>query len=151
MKIVPPLSERDIANALGLLCIANEVTAEARAAALAAFRGPVDTSDEGRRVYYVQIDTCGLDNTDEEEAIWSVGDDGMLRGASGEVIADLADEDSTYAVEVVPLAWLTQPDRMARAEKRWLSDSDQARRAAWAAFQRRIVAPLGLLIRESSK
>ena len=52
MKIVLPLSERDVANALGLLCIANEVTAEARAAALAAFRGPVDTSDEGRRVYY---------------------------------------------------------------------------------------------------
>jgi len=151
MKFVPPLSERDIANALGLLCIGNEVTSEERAAALAALRGPVDTSDEGRRVYYVQIDTCALDNTGEEESIWSAGDDGMLRSAGGEVIADLADEDSMYAAELVPLAWLSQPDRMARAEKRWSNDSNQARRAPWAAFQRRIVEPLGWLIREAGE
>lgn len=148
LEDMQPLAERDLAAVLGLLCAGNEVTDEERKAAQRSLRGAVETADQGRRIYYVQVDTCALDNTDAEEAIWSTGDDGIVRGLDAQVIADLADEDSAYAAGILPLIWLSQPEPMARSAMRWSTDSDPERRTAWTALQQQIAEPLRFLLQD---
>jgi hypothetical protein len=138
------LGEREIAQVLGLLLSGNEVPPDERRAALAALRGITDTADAGERLYYVQVDTCLLPNVDEDEAIWSTGADGMVLGRS------LADEAAAYALEVVPLCWLGDRERLTRVAARWTGDADGERAAAWAAFMRRIGEPLLAMLDSAS-
>ena len=131
-------TEREVAEAIGDLCDGRALEESAADWIARVRRGPIETRDEGLRLYYVSTDTMALDNVDTNEGIWSTPADGLHRNADGSLLFDLADDSAVYAFDLVPLTALDDPARFARLEARWAGD----KRDEWAAFVRRVVVPL---------
>lgn len=134
------LSDREVPYVIGHLCDGFEISAEQRALLVAALAGAVLT-DRGPRLYYADLDTMMLQNVDTEEGIWSVADDGILRGGSDEALADLYDDSSAREQGVFPLIVVRDEARMAWWEEA-MRRAGNAERRRWARFVRRVLRPL---------
>lgn len=134
------LSERDVADILGDLCDGFDVPQIERDSALEALSGLVQTADRGERLYYVEVDTLLLENTDTAEAIWSVASDGVARSLNGDKIVDLTDVTAAVQCQCFTLWLLCDAANFARIKDLWLADVEA--QSTWETLMARIVTPL---------
>jgi hypothetical protein len=143
------LDDREIPYIIGHLCDGFDISAEQQALIVAAVAGAVLT-DRGPRLYYADLDTMMLPNVDTEEGIWSVADDGILRGGSDQELADLRDDSSAREQGVFPLAAMGDDARMAWWAEA-MAHAGNAERRRWAKFLRRVFRPLQRALGQSAR
>jgi hypothetical protein len=136
------LRDREVADILGDLCDGIDVPLKEREAALVALYDTVVTSDKGKRLYYLDVNTVALDHVDTAECIWSVAADGLLRLADNRVLVDFADEAGTYREGFLKMTLICDLPNLERIQNKWMQDSDSQRQLMWQKLLERVIEPL---------
>ncbi|KIX79021.1 hypothetical protein SF23_03190 [Streptomyces sp. MBRL 10] len=91
-----------------------------------------------RRWYYIDIVKAVDEAADRDEAIVSVPEDRVVRGAYGHAIRDLSTREKECASGLFPLNLIFEPDLTGKWQRVYVSGGDD-RWDLWSAFQARVI------------